>query len=327
MIWQEVAGKAADGGKVNNRRAPDLSVVIVTPDCYQTIRKTIRHLRAQTVKDRLEIVIVAPSADTLALEESELREFCQFRVVEVGMIRSIGEANAVGVRHASAAMVALTEDHVSPDPGWAEALLAAHQEPWAAVGPEVRNANPESLISWADFLIGYGPWSEPATAGEMEHLPGHNSSYKRTILLDYGPELPTLLQAESVLHWDLRAKGYRLYIEPKAKIAHLNFTLWSTWLPAQFYSGRLFAAVRARRWSLLRRLFYTGGALLIPPVRLSRLLRQRPRSSGRPRMLWLRAVPVLILGLVVSALGEMIGYSLRAGDTREKLSAFEFHRV
>ena len=43
--------------------SPQMSVVIVTPDSYETIRKTVEHLRAQTVKDRLEIVIVAPSAE------------------------------------------------------------------------------------------------------------------------------------------------------------------------------------------------------------------------------------------------------------------------
>ena len=38
--------------------APEMSVVIVTPDGYETIRRTVEHLRAQTVKDRLELVIV-----------------------------------------------------------------------------------------------------------------------------------------------------------------------------------------------------------------------------------------------------------------------------
>jgi hypothetical protein len=157
------------------------------------------------------------------------------------------EGNAAGVRHASAPVVALAEDHSYPDPDWAAALIGAHRHAWAAVGPAVRNANPKSVTSWADFLIAYGPWSEPATAGEVEHLPGHNSSYKRAILLDYGPELEAMLGAESVLHWDLRARGSRLYLEPKAKIAHLNFGLLSSLARAQFHGGRLLAAVRAQR--------------------------------------------------------------------------------
>ena len=177
-----------------------MSVVLVTPDGYETIRTTMKHLRAQTVRDRLEIVLVVPSTGALHLDHAELKEFLQCRVVEVGAVRSIAEGNAAGVRQASAPVVALAEDHTYPDPGWAAALIEAHQHSWAAVGAAVRNANPKSVTSWADFLIAYGSWSEPATVGEVEHLPGHNSSYKRAILLDYGPKLEAMLGAESVLH-------------------------------------------------------------------------------------------------------------------------------
>jgi hypothetical protein len=39
-----------------------MSVVLITPDNYGAIRKTIGHLRAQTVKNCLELVIVAPQS-------------------------------------------------------------------------------------------------------------------------------------------------------------------------------------------------------------------------------------------------------------------------
>jgi GT2 family glycosyltransferase len=135
-----------------------------------------------------------------------------------------------------------------------------------------------------------------------------------------------MLGAESVLHWDLRARGYRLYLEPKARIAHLNFGLQSSWMRAQFYSGRLFAAVRAQRWSPLRRLLYTAGAPLIPLVRLRRILQQLPQS-GRQQHSALRILLALLFGLTVSAMGEGIGYALGSGDAGRKLSHFEFHRV
>jgi GT2 family glycosyltransferase len=310
---------------VNDLGSPEMSVVIVTPDHYDTISRTIRYLRAQTVGERLEFVIVAPSADTLEVNEAELKDFFQFRVVEVGEIRSIAQANAAGIRQASAPVVAFIEEHSYPEPGWAEALIEAHRQPWAAVGPVVRNANPGSLVSWADFLIAYGPWMDPSPAGVVDFLPGHNSSYKRAILLDYGPELEAMLESESVLHWDLQAKGYPLYLEPAAKISHLNFGILSSWIPAQFYNGRLFAATRARRWLPLRRLLYTGGAPLIPVVRFRRALQQLRRSDRR-RNLPPGVLPTLILGLVVSAVGEMMGYALGAGDAKQKLSNFEFHR-
>ncbi|HEV8713526.1 MAG TPA: glycosyltransferase [Candidatus Binatia bacterium] len=183
--------------------SPEMSVVIVTPDRYETIRKTVGYLHAQTVKDRLELVIVAPSAEQLAADDPALNDFFRFRVIAVGEISSIARAHAAGIRQASAPVVVLAEDHSFPEAGWAEALIERHRQPWAVVGPVVRNANPDSLMSWADFLLGYGTWLEPAPAGETNYLPGHNSSYKRALLLDYDRELEAMLEAEFVLHKDL----------------------------------------------------------------------------------------------------------------------------
>jgi len=301
-----------------------MSVILATPDRYETIRKTIACLRAQTARDRLEVVIVAPCARQLGLDQSEMEEFAQFRVAEIGSIESIGAANAAGIRQATAPIVALGEDHSFPAPDWAEALIEAHQANWAAVGPAVRNANPNSTISWADFLIAYGPWMECVSGGPVQHLPGHNSSYKRSILLEYGPGLETMLEAESVLHWDLNNKGYRLYLEPRAKISHLNFGVISSWLPAQYHSGRMFAAIRARQWSRAKRLLYTCSAPLIPAIRFCRILRQMHQYRSK---LHLRVLAMLILGLSVSALGEMAGYGVGEGDSRKNLARFEFHRI
>jgi GT2 family glycosyltransferase len=309
---------------LKNVTSAELSVILTTPDCYDTIRKTIACLRAQTARDRLEIVIVAPAGRELKLCESELKSFANFHVVEVKAIESIGAANAAGVRDASAPLVAFGEDHAFPDPEWAEALIAAHKQNWVAVGPAVRNANPGSLISWADFLIAYGPWMECVAGGVAEHLPGHNSSYKRSVLIEYGSRLETMLEAESVLHWDLNNRGYQLYLEPRAKISHLNFGTLSSWLPAQFHSGRMFATIRSRNWCRAKRLFYTCSAPMIPAIRLYRILRQsyRLRSNLRPAIL-----PVLILGLTVSALGEMLGYASGEGNSRKALTHLEFHRI
>lgn len=304
---------------------PEMSVVIVTPDSYETIRETVQHLRTQSANERLELVIVAPSVERLALDDRELKEFCRFRVVEIGEIGSIARAHAAGIRQASAPVVVLSEDHSFPDPGWAEALLARHQEPWAVVGPVVRNANPHGLISWADFLLGYAAWLDPSPGGEVEHLPGHNSSYKRAVLLDQDPDLEAMLEAEFLLHEALRAKGRRLYLEPAARTAHVNFGRLAPWVPYLVHAGRTFAAARARHWSPLRRLLYTGGAPLIPLVRLWRI-RSAIRRPGRPAHLWPRIVPALAVGLTLDTVGQVLGYALGAGRASQKLCAFEFHR-
>lgn len=312
-------------GEIKPRRSPEMSVVVVTPDRYETVRKTIRHLRAQKVRDRLEVVLVAPSAGELGLDKSEMQDFLQFRVIEVGPINSTAKARAIGVRHASAPVVALGEDHAYPAPGWAEAIINAHRDGWAAVGPVMANANPRSMISWANFLIEYSQWLEPTTGGVADHLPGHNGSYKRAILLKYDDQLEAMLDAESILHWDLRATGHRLYLEPKARTFHQNHAVPVASISLRFNSGRLFASSRARRWRLWRRLLYTGGAPFIPLVRFWRIVRELCKP-GRPRHLLPRVLPTLIIGLLIDGAGEMVGYAFGRGRAMVRLSDMEFHR-
>ena len=302
-----------------------MSVVITTPDSYETIRKTMSHLRRQTAREALEVVVVAPSRAQLRVDESEMSDFGSYTLVEAGPIESIGASNALGIRRATAPIVALAEDHCFPDPDWAEQLIAAHRGPWAAVGPAFRNANPETALSWADLFLGYGPWLSPTPAREVDYLPGHNSSYKRDVLLAYGDRLESMMESETVLHWDLRAKGHRLYLEPAAQVSHMNFSLWLSWIPAQFFNGRLFAANRAREMSSARRLAYVAGSPLIPLVRLLRIA-----SAVRSRPLVLRFVqslPALIICLAVDGAAQFTGYLLGAGDTVNQTGRFEFNRV
>ena len=308
-----------------NVEGPSLSVVVITPDRVATVRKTLRHLRSQSICERMEVLLVAPTAEGLGLDESEMREFYAYRVVEVGHMRSTARARAAGVRAARAETVAFAEDHAFPAPGWAEALVKRHAEEWAAVGPVMSNSNPRSATSWANLLIEYAPWLEPCTAGEREHLPGHNGSYKRALLLEYGERLEAMLDAESVLHWDLRSRGRRLYLEPRARTFHQNFSAHAPSLALRFNGGRLFASARARGWPAWRRALYACASPLIPLVRCARIVGELSKP-GRPRRLLPRVLPALFALLAFDGAGELVGYALGAGDSMRKLSDMEFHR-
>ena len=312
---------------MNDHSAPELSVILLTPDRYETVRKTMKYLRAQTVRQLLEIVVVAPSASELELDEEETKGFNGFRVVEVGKMSFSVKAKAAGVYEARSPLVAFVEDHAYPEAGWAEALIRAHREGWTAVGPVVCNANPRGIVSWATYLTAYGRWGEPAVAGEVDDLPGQKGSYRRSALMSYGSELEEMIEVPTILHWDLRARGHGLYWEPSARIHHLHPSLLSSYVQEQFHASRLFAAARAHygRWSWSRRLLYTARASLIPLVRLWRALRQIHRR-GRSRELLPRILPVLFVGTSVEGAGEMVGYALGAGDAPRRIFYFEFHR-
>jgi len=310
---------------MNNSAAPQLSVVIVTPDTYGTIMRTVELLKVQSVKDSLELVIVKLSSGDFGAAPDEFDCFRSVRIVEPGGTVSLGRALAEGVRASSAPVVAFTEDHVFPDPLWAETLIESHKSGRAAVGPVIYNANPGSAVGWADILIGYSQWLYPNKGGEMNHLPGHNSSYKRGILLEYGHELDGLLEAESVLHWDLVSKGHTLYLEPAAKIRHLNFGVLSTFLKINYLMGRTFAATRRESWGIPKRVSFALGSALIPFVRFYRILRSYS-GSGELLKTKPQVFPIMAAGLAASAIGEMTGYLAGAGGSVRKTFEYHFHR-
>jgi len=304
---------------------PKLSVVVVTPDNYATVRKTIKSLRAQNCCAEIEIILVGPSIEDLEPDISVLNDFASYRLIGIGPVTSTARARAAGVHASSAAIVAFAEDHAYPAPGWAAALIRRHQENWAAVAPVMANANPRSITSWANLLIEYATWLDPCEGGERDHLPGHNGSYKHSVLMDYGDRLEAMLDAESILHWDLRAHGHRLYLEPQARTFHENFSaVWPS-IPLRFNGGRLFAAARARPWPIWRRALFTVAAPLIPAVRCARIARELLRP-GRPCRQLPRVLPALIFGLVWDGAGEMLGYACGAGKAMAILSDMEFHR-
>lgn len=301
-----------------------MSVVLVTPGTYDVIARTVSALREQSAAHHLELVIVAPDVTAVAVPDVDRFVFASVRLVETGRGRHLAAAQAAGVRAATAQVIAFAEDHAVPQPGWASALMEAHRGPWTAVGPAMRNANPDTMTSWADFLLGYGRWREPAPAGPTRHVPGHNSSYKRTALIGFGTRLAQWLDAPALLHANLAAQGRELYLEPEAVVAHTNFSSLRLWLTIRFHAGRAFAAARSADWSLRKRMVYALATPAVPFVRFSRIAIESYRGAQSAGLL-LRVAPLLWCGLVIDAIGELTSYLGALPATREREWNWEFH--
>ncbi|MBN1568180.1 MAG: glycosyltransferase family 2 protein [Acidobacteria bacterium] len=302
-----------------------MSVIIVSPDGYPTIRRLLQCLQLQTIRRELELVFVVPSGTAKSLDDVPSSDFAAVKTIEIPGMDLTSHARAAGIREASSSLIVLTEDHSLPEPEWAEALIKAHSGDWAVVGPAVKNGNPGSVLSWANFLIEYNEWLHPAPKGAMHHLPGHNSSYKRGVLMLYGSDLESRLESESLLHWDLRSKGYQLYLEPSALTRHLNFSRLLPSVSLRFNAGRLFAGMRISGWSSARRGLYAAGSFLIPFVRLFRIIREMKRP-GRPFLFSVAIIPWMLPMLAVDALGEMNGYLFGLGDAARRITQIDFHR-
>jgi hypothetical protein len=303
--------------------SPSLSVVLVTLDSYERLRKTMSHLARQTARQSIEMILVSQTRPP-DVREADFAGFAGVRFVETGTFHDTGGPRAAGARAASAPLVAFAEDHCFPEPDWAAGLIQAYEGPWAAVCPAMSNANP-GPVSSADFLLNFGHSAWQLPEGASQSAPWHNTSYRRDILLGYGDQLGRLLEAEIRIHEDLRRRGLQLFMAGSLRIYHVNLSRWPSFLACQLFGGRLYGAARAESggWNLGRKLFYTAMLPLIPLRRLSDVLRNAKRTGVEFTPAFLLA---LAAGLSASALGEVSGYMLGQGNMGRRRVSFELER-
>ena len=306
----------------------ELSVVLVAGTGPSGIARTMQHLRAQTARRRLEVLIVAESSAGFDLAAFGGGDFAACRIVEVGPITERGAAAASGMLAATSPIVGLIEDHSYPEPEWAEALLGAHAGTWTGVGPAVCNANPTSVGSWVNYILSYGGFAPPQAAGERDLLPWHNSAYKRDAIAPLADRLGALLEWEGALQAELRSRGHTLYLEPAARTHHSNVSAaWST-VGLNTQRGRILGAQRAGRegWPAWRRIAQAAAFPLFPLLQLRHVLPQMRRVPV-PEAMRTRVMLGVVATLGVLAAGEAWGLVAGEGDAVARMEDYELHRA
>ena len=299
---------------------------MLATDRYETIRPVVAHLRRQTVRDQLELVLVGPFRSTPAAYESELEGFAGVRIVEVDTVIPLARARAAGVRAASAPLVFIGETHSYARPECMEAFLRAHTAGWSVVVPGFANANPHGTLSWASFALDYGAWWEGLPAKEISFAPCYNVVGKRSVFLEFGDQLERVFSHGDEYLTGLRERGHSISFEPAASVAHLNGSIAAMWR-LRYIAGRVRGADRGAEWPIWRRVAYVLGSPLIPAVLFWRL--REPLAALRARAGMPTGTP-FVLGaiLAVTACGEMVGYAAGAGSEAERrVDEFEFHKT
>ena len=282
---------------------PSLSMVLAT-DTEETIRAVVEHLRKQTRKEEIEIVLVSPVAIPMARKYEA--EFAGIRVV-TNAVESLAEARAAGVRSAMAPLVFIGETHSFPDAEFADRTIAAFGEPqWSIVVPALRNGNPEGVLSWSGFLCDYGAWAEELPKGESVVVPVYNATFRRDLLLTLGEHLALALDQSDHLAQALHRSKRRALFLPSTHVNHVNTRQPWQWVRNRFFGGALIAANRSRTWPFWRRLIFAGGAFLVPFV-----LWPRMRDGVRARAVRGPAgtMVLVMLSLALRGAGETLGYA------------------
>lgn len=300
-----------------------LAVVVVVGPLRKRSQRLLAALCSQTAVESMEILVL----DIAAYAGRRLETRPGVRTVY--LLRQETEpwprARAEGIRHTKAPIVAFIEDHCIPERHWAEMLIEAHKGPWAAVGYAFTNANPETYVGRASFIVDYGPWAHPARRGPTHLLPSNNISYKRDLLISFGDELDTLLSSGFNIHEIFNRHRLPMFLESRARVAHENFTHVTDLLQANRAQGRLLASKRvyAQSWGRLRRLLYGFAVPLgAPVIKIARLL----HSVRGYRSVWpglVVALPVILLAYFWCAVGESLGYLFGLGDAEEDLNRYE----
>ena len=304
--------------------SPSLSVYTIGHESADDCRDVLVDLRSQSVADRLEVLVVAPSLGSIRPVDYD--DFHSFVFVQTDSVEETGTAGVEAVRAASAPFVVYAEEHETFDPEWAAELLAAHELGYEVVGFAMTNANPKTATSWAHLYGQFGPVVAPTEPRESDFLAGHHVSYRRSLLLGYGDDLRSVLEDESAAFLDLRSRGVPLYIAGRALCHHVNISDFSSLCMLEFVGMRSFAASRAGlgRWAPWHRLAYALASPLVPGLRLLRIL-GHVRRSGRARLIP-RLLPVLVPALLCGALGEATGYLFGAGRSAALKAPVELRR-
>lgn len=201
-------------------------------------------------------------------------------------------------------LVALLEDTIVPDHGWADAVVAALGEKGVvACGGPVLIAGGLPASSKALALSEYGAYADIKPAGPVPALPGCNFAFRRQALLQAMVEGDGLV--DQIVFARLRKLGGQLVWAPgmAAKFCHANDD--GARLATRFQHGRIYASSSDRR-AFHQRAAAAAKALLLPPVLTLRSLRHAAHA---------KQLSVPILGWVILehsawAAGEFVGAML-----------------
>ncbi|MEM1212103.1 MAG: glycosyltransferase [Planctomycetota bacterium] len=306
---------------------PKLSVALQSPDNLTTVKTTLGHLRNQTIAEDLEIVMVTPSIDDLDAVRDVLSAFQGYTLVTCPAEEGMSIMRGLGIRASTAPYIAIGEDHCAPHPTWAEKLLEAFDLPegYAGVAVAVHNANPASMLSWANLTFGYLNFMAPLKRCEVPMIPGSNAVFRKAALDKFGDDLLSMFGREGGLQEKMVAQGDKFIQYPDAKVYHKNLARWSSTWALRYHVGANLAHAMITKKNMGMGMRAVR-SLFTPIDGAFRMLKIVKRLTQRGYKL---TPKILIGGAIASAmhaLGMFVGLWNGGEGSEMELYWLEFHR-
>jgi hypothetical protein len=296
---------------------PELSVVVPSVNGWLYLGECLEALRAESVSGvALEVLVVDRCG--AAVRENVRRECPDAVVIETDPRTSIPIMRAIAFARATAAAVAVIEDHVLVPRGWARQMLNALAGGPDAVGGIVRNAATDRLVDRAAFLCEYSHLLPPLRSGPSRWLTGNNVVYRRAVLERYGT---TLAEGrwEDALHDAMLRDGLVLLCRPEIVVAHKRHFRAVEYLSQRYLYARGYAGQRRAPMSALARTTMGVATLGLPPILLFRIV-SRVASRRMHQAQFVECLPFLFVAVCAWALGECVGYLAGPGDAMSRVT-------
>jgi glycosyl transferase family 2 len=293
---------------------PPLSVVLGTTQRWPELEPLIETVVPQAREIGAEVIVVdnngAGLPEKLASQTPEI-----VWITDPGA--SIFRMRSVGMSVARGDVVALTEDHCLPSPGWCKAHLDGHARhpDVAAVGGTVANGATGELSAWGSFLINHSDWMPPTESRMCRMVDRANISYKRSVV----PRTPTSPDvAEPLIDDHLLSSNAKFFLSADALVTHdQSFGLRGT-LSIHFHSGRSLAGSRVRRGlGLGTRLTRAITSALLGPAMFVQTVRRTARRPKSARIL--ASLPMAFAVASAISAGLVVGYLFGPGKSATRI--------
>ena len=287
---------------------PQLAVILgrVSTEDGDRVLETIAALAPELTGARCEIIV----ADRLHDEVShKIRsDHPNVSLIECPSGTTLPEMRTIAFEASTAPIVAVTEDHCVPTPGWGEQIVAAFERggpDLVAVGGSVVNGVTDTGLDWATYLCEYSFFSPPVAQGDAQILPGMNVAYRRTALEQVPRDLLTSGFWETTVHPVLLRNGGRFLSLNELVMLHKKRFSWKLFAAQRFIYSRYYAGLRFSSSAFPTRTVAALGSLALPPLLLTRAVKAaRTKGLGREMI---GALPYLVPLYVIWAVGESVG--------------------
>ena len=229
----------------SGRARPLVSVVVPTRDRPRALGRCLGALSAQTIKERLEVVVVDDgSLDGDAVADAVSR----WPGTRLRLQAPSGPAAArnAGARAARGTFICFTDDDCEPREDWAERLVEALQGKTDAVGGRTVGATSAAIVR-ASELIAHAPAFVSAREDSLVFTPSNNLACRADVLaaLPFDERYPAAAGEDREWCERLLRSGRVLRYEPSAVVVHHDDPDLRSFLRRQLRYGR--GAFRFRR--------------------------------------------------------------------------------